>query len=174
MDRCDCLHVSAGCVIAFRTGKFLRAKIIVARIRCTRLQNMRNARAYPRSRSIGRILDSQPVPGQHVRVNHRRTHVAMPQQLLHGPDVVAVTDRLAIHDSIREIGHRGIEVTNVVQGVAYSIGSVILQAASEGRRLAQPHFWIMIHEPAKWAGWQSTLAAAQRLDRLRQQLLSIR
>ena len=37
----------------------------------------------------------------------------MPQQHLHGPDVVAVTDSLAIHDSIREIVHRGIEVTIV-------------------------------------------------------------
>jgi ATP-dependent protease ClpP protease subunit len=26
----------------------------------------------------------------------------------------------------------------------------------------------MIHEPAKWAGWQSTTAAAQHLDRLKQ------
>jgi ATP-dependent protease ClpP protease subunit len=26
----------------------------------------------------------------------------------------------------------------------------------------------MIHEPAKWAGWQSTSAAAQHLERLRQ------
>jgi ATP-dependent Clp protease protease subunit len=63
---------------------------------------------------------------------------------------------------------RGIEVTIVVQGMAYSMGSVVLQAASEGRRLAQPHSWIMIHEPAKWAGWQSTSAAAQHLDRLKQ------
>ena len=79
-----------------------------------------------------------------------------------------VTDGLAIHDSIREVVHRGIEVTIVVQGMAYSMGSVVLQAASEGRRLAQPHSWIMIHEPAKWAGWQSTSAAAQHLDRLKQ------
>jgi ATP-dependent Clp protease, protease subunit len=79
-----------------------------------------------------------------------------------------VTDGLAIHDSIREIVRRGIEVTVVVQGMAYSMGSVVLQAASEGRRLAQPHAWIMIHEPAKWAGWQSTTAAAQHLDRLKQ------
>jgi ATP-dependent Clp protease protease subunit len=79
-----------------------------------------------------------------------------------------VTDGLAIHDSIREIVHRGIEVTIVVQGMAYSMGSVVLQAASEGRRLALPHSWIMIHEPAKWAGWQSTSAAAQHLDRLKQ------
>ena len=79
-----------------------------------------------------------------------------------------VTDGLAIHDSIREIVRRGIEVTIVVQGMAYSMGSVVLQAASEGRRLAQPHSWIMIHEPAKWAGWQSTSAAAQHLDRLKQ------
>jgi ATP-dependent Clp protease, protease subunit len=79
-----------------------------------------------------------------------------------------VTDGLAIHDSIRDIVRRGIEVTIVVQGMAYSMGSVVLQAASEGRRLSLPHSWIMIHEPAKWAGWQSTSAAAQHLDRLKQ------
>jgi len=79
-----------------------------------------------------------------------------------------VTDGLAIHDVIRHIVGSGIEVTIVVQGMAYSMGSVILQAASEGKRLAYPHSWIMIHEPAKWAGWQSTTAAAQHLDRLKQ------
>jgi ATP-dependent Clp protease protease subunit len=79
-----------------------------------------------------------------------------------------VTDGLAIHDSIRQLIHRGIEVTIIVQGMAYSMGSVVLQAASDGRRFALPHSWIMIHEPAKWAGWQSTSAAAQHLDRLKQ------
>jgi ATP-dependent Clp protease protease subunit len=79
-----------------------------------------------------------------------------------------VTDGLAIHDVIRHIISRGIEVSIVVQGMAYSMGSIVLQAASEGRRLAYPHSWIMIHEPAKWAGWQSTTAAAQHLERLKQ------
>ena len=79
-----------------------------------------------------------------------------------------VTDGLALHDVIRHIVSRGIEVTIVVQGMAYSMGSIVLQAASEGRRLAFPHSWIMIHEPAKWAGWQSTTAAAQHLERLKQ------
>jgi ATP-dependent Clp protease protease subunit len=79
-----------------------------------------------------------------------------------------VTDGLALHDAIRQIVGRGIEVTIVVQGMAYSMGSVVLQAASPGRRLSLPHSWIMIHEPAKWAGWQSTSAAAQHLDRLKQ------
>ena len=79
-----------------------------------------------------------------------------------------VTDGLAIHDSIREIVSRGCEVTIVVQGMAYSMGSVLLQAASDARRLAFPHSWMMIHEPAKWAGWQSTTAAAQHLERLKQ------
>ena len=79
-----------------------------------------------------------------------------------------VTDGLAIHDAIRQIVHRGIEVTIVVQGMAYSMGSVVLQSASDGRRFSLPHSWIMIHEPAKWAGWQSTSAAAQHLDRLKQ------
>jgi ATP-dependent Clp protease protease subunit len=79
-----------------------------------------------------------------------------------------VTDGLALHDSIRHIVSRGIEVTIIVQGMAYSMGSIVLQAASTGRRFAFPHSWIMIHEPAKWAGWQSTTAAAQHLERLKQ------
>jgi ATP-dependent Clp protease protease subunit len=79
-----------------------------------------------------------------------------------------VTDGLAIHDAVRHIISRGVEITIIVQGMAYSMGSVVLQAASEGRRLAFPHSWIMIHEPAKWAGWQSTSAAAQHLERLKQ------
>jgi ATP-dependent Clp protease protease subunit len=79
-----------------------------------------------------------------------------------------VTDGLAIHDAIRHIISRGIEVTIIVQGMAYSMGSIVLQAASEGKRFAFPHSWIMIHEPAKWAGWQSTTAAAQHLERLKQ------
>lgn len=79
-----------------------------------------------------------------------------------------VTDGLALHDAIRFLTSQGLEVTIVVQGMAYSMGSIVLQAASAGRRLAFPHSWIMIHEPAKWAGWQSTTAAAQHLDRLKQ------
>jgi len=79
-----------------------------------------------------------------------------------------VTDGLAIHDAIRHVIKRGIEVKIIVQGMAYSMGSIVLQAASEGKRLALPHSWIMIHEPAKWAGWQSTTAAAQHLERLKQ------
>jgi ATP-dependent Clp protease protease subunit len=79
-----------------------------------------------------------------------------------------VTDGLALHDSIRHVVSKGTEVTIIVQGMAYSMGSVVLQGASPGRRLCFPHSWIMIHEPAKWAGWQSTTAAAQHLDRLKQ------
>jgi ATP-dependent Clp protease, protease subunit len=79
-----------------------------------------------------------------------------------------VTDGLAIHDAIRLLVQQGIEISIVVQGMAYSMGSVVLQAASPGCRFSFPHSWIMIHEPAKWAGWQSTTAAAQHLDRLKQ------
>jgi len=79
-----------------------------------------------------------------------------------------VTDGLALHDAIRELVLDGYQISIVVQGMAYSMGSIVLQAASPGRRFAFPHSWIMIHEPAKWAGWQSTTAAAQHLDRLKQ------
>jgi len=79
-----------------------------------------------------------------------------------------VTDGLAIHDAIQQLVEQGIEISIIVQGMAYSMGSVVLQAASPGKRFSFPHSWIMIHEPAKWAGWQSTTAAAQHLDRLKQ------
>jgi len=79
-----------------------------------------------------------------------------------------VTDGLALHDVVAHLVSTGIEITIVVQGMAYSMGSVVLQAASPGKRVAYPHSWIMIHEPAKWAGWQSTTAAAQHLERLKQ------
>jgi ATP-dependent Clp protease protease subunit len=79
-----------------------------------------------------------------------------------------VTDGLAIHDAIQQLVSQGIEISIIVQGMAYSMGSVVLQAASPGKRFSFPHSWIMIHEPAKWAGWQSTTAAAQHLDRLKQ------
>jgi len=79
-----------------------------------------------------------------------------------------VTDGLALHDAIQQIVAQGVDVAVVVQGMAYSMGSIVLQAATPGKRLCFPHSWIMIHEPAKWAGWQSTTAAAQHLDRLKQ------
>lgn len=79
-----------------------------------------------------------------------------------------VTDGLALHDAIQQIVAQGVAVAVIVQGMAYSMGSIVLQAASPGKRLCFPHSWIMIHEPAKWAGWQSTTAAAQHLDRLKQ------
>lgn len=79
-----------------------------------------------------------------------------------------VTDGLALHDAIHQLVHEGFQIVIIVQGMAYSMGSIVLQAASPGSRFAFPHSWIMIHEPAKWAGWQSTTAAAQHLDRLKQ------
>lgn len=79
-----------------------------------------------------------------------------------------VTDGLALHDAMQELVARGVQISTIVQGMAYSMGSVVVQAASPGRRFSFPHSWIMIHEPAKWAGWQSTTAAAQHLDRLKQ------
>jgi hypothetical protein len=48
------------------------------------------ARTYPPSEPIRRTPHSQPSPVQHMRVNHRRTHIAMAEQLLHRPNVVAV------------------------------------------------------------------------------------
>ena len=69
-----------------------------------------------------------------------------------------VTDGLAIHDAIRQVVHKGVQVTIVVQGMAYSMGSVVLQAASEGRRLALPHSWPATTEDSQGASSLSTSA----------------
>src|SRR3954468_19233404 len=49
-----------------------------------------------------------------------------------------VTGALAIHHVVRHIISRGIDVSVIVQGMAYSMGSIVLQAASEGKRLTYP------------------------------------
>jgi ATP-dependent Clp protease, protease subunit len=126
--------------------------------------------ASDRLRDIYMVGDIEKDPARHVieRMRELANDDNRPITLYINSAGGNVTDGLAMHDSIRQIVHRGIEVTIVVQGMAYSMASVVLQAASPGRRFAQPHSWIMIHEPAKWAGWQSTSAAAQHLDRLKQ------
>jgi hypothetical protein len=40
------------------------------------------------SEGVCRALDAAPPSVQHMRVNHRRLHAAMPQELLHRPDVI--------------------------------------------------------------------------------------
>src|ERR1700749_4946866 len=47
-----------------------------------------------------------------------------------------VPDGLAIHDAMLQLVAAGVQMTTVVQGMAYSMGSVVLQAASPGRRFA--------------------------------------
>jgi ATP-dependent Clp protease, protease subunit len=126
--------------------------------------------ANERLRDVYLIGDIEKDSARHVieRLRELASENARPVTLYVNSAGGNVTDGLAIHDTIRHLVARDIEVTIVVQGMAYSMGSVVLQAASPGRRLAFPHSWIMIHEPAKWAGWQSTSAAAQHLDRLKQ------
>lgn len=49
--------------MASHTGKILSAKIIAPGAQCMRLQDMCNARAYPRSEPLGRTLAPQSRPG---------------------------------------------------------------------------------------------------------------
>jgi ATP-dependent Clp protease protease subunit len=116
---------------------------------------------------IGQI-DTDRAPTAIDRLRERANDSRRPITLYINSAGGNVTDGLALHDAIAQLVASGITVTIVVQGMAYSMGSVVLQAASPGRRWSFPHSWIMIHEPAKWAGWQSTTAAAQHLDRLKQ------
>src|SRR5688572_25936811 len=44
--------------------------------------------------SVRGALHPQPAAVHHMRVNHRRSDVAVTQQLLHGPDVVAALDQV--------------------------------------------------------------------------------
>ena len=69
------------------------------------------------------------------------------------------------HPAARRAGHRS-HGRRPGHGVLHGLDRAA--GGEPGRRLTFPHSWIMIHEPAKWAGWQSTTAAAQHLDRLKQ------
>jgi ATP-dependent Clp protease, protease subunit len=139
------------------------------------VRNMLRKEASDRLRDVYLIGDIDKDPARNVieRLRELANDSRRPITLYINSAGGNVTDGLAIHDAIRQIVSRGIEVTCVVQGMAYSMGSIVLQAASTGRRLSLPHSWIMIHEPAKWAGWQSTSAAAQHLDRLKAMQLQI-
>jgi ATP-dependent Clp protease protease subunit len=55
-------------------------------------------------------------------------------------------DSLLVYDTIREMVRSGIEVTVDVRGLAASMATVILQAASPARRLASKYSRILIHE----------------------------
>jgi ATP-dependent Clp protease protease subunit len=139
------------------------------------VRGMLRKEASDRLRDVYLVGDIEKEPARNVieRLREMANDSPRPITLYINSAGGNVTDGLAIHDSIRQIVNRGIEVTCIVQGMAYSMGSIVLQAASTGRRLSLPHSWIMIHEPAKWAGWQSTTAAAQHLDRLKAMQLQI-
>src|SRR5438105_14206281 len=44
--------------------------------------------------SIKRTLHSDPRPGQHVRVNHRRAHIFVAKQLLNSANIVAAFEQM--------------------------------------------------------------------------------
>jgi hypothetical protein len=88
--------------------------------------NLRKARSLEGSGqqdAVGRAPDSGRTSVKDVRVNHRRAHVLMTEQLLDGPDVVAL---------FQEVGREG-----VPEGVAGGRGAA--GAPAPQRRGAPPH-----------------------------------
>ena len=79
-----------------------------------------------------------------------------------------VTDGLAIHDASATSSAAASRSRSSCRAWPTRWDRSCCRRRATGRRLAFPHSWIMIHEPAKWAGWQSTSAAAQHLERLKQ------
>jgi ATP-dependent Clp protease protease subunit len=61
----------------------------------------------------------------------------------------SVFDGLLVHDTIKRLVDDGVEVTCEVRGLAASMGTIILQAASH--RLATPHTRFLIHEVSSFA-----------------------
>lgn len=61
----------------------------------------------------------------------------------------SVFDGLLVHDTIKRLVDNGIEVTCEVRGLAASMGTIILQAATH--RLATPHTRFLIHEVSSFA-----------------------
>lgn len=55
-------------------------------------------------------------------------------------------DGLLVFDTIQSLVRQGIEVTVEARGLAASMGAIVLQAASPGRRFSTPHTRFLIHE----------------------------
>jgi ATP-dependent Clp protease protease subunit len=84
----------------------------------------------------------------------------------------SVTAGLAIYDTMQHIKS---EVVTICVGLAASMGSFLLTAGSNGKRLALPHSRIMIHQPSGGTRGQATdiEIEAKEILRIRKQLNGI-
>lgn len=62
-----------------------------------------------------------------------------------------VYDGLALYDSIDALKRAGHEVTVFVRGMAASMGGILLQAASPGKRVVGSNAYVLIHEVSSGA-----------------------
>ena len=81
----------------------------------------------------------------------------------------SVTAGLGIYDTMQHIKS---DVVTICVGLAASMGSFLLAAGTEGKRLALPHSRIMIHQPSGGARGQATdiEIEAREILRMRRQL----
>jgi ATP-dependent Clp protease protease subunit len=81
----------------------------------------------------------------------------------------SVTAGMAIYDTMQYIKS---EVVTICVGLAASMGSFLLAAGTQGKRLALPHSRIMIHQPSGGTRGQATdiQIEAQEILRIRSQL----
>lgn len=64
-----------------------------------------------------------------------------------------VTSGFAIYDFIKSLKS---DVSTICTGYAASMGSIILSAGAQGKRLIQPHAKVMIHQPSGGARGQAS------------------
>jgi ATP-dependent Clp protease protease subunit len=84
----------------------------------------------------------------------------------------SVTAGMAIYDTMQYIKS---EVVTICVGLAASMGSFLLAAGTQGKRLALPHSRIMIHQPSGGTRGQATdiQIEAEEILRIRSQLNQI-
>ncbi len=84
----------------------------------------------------------------------------------------SVTAGMAIYDTMQYIKS---EVITICMGLAASMGSFLLMAGTQGKRMALPHSRIMIHQPSGGTRGQATdiQIEAQEILRIRRQLNEI-
>lgn len=83
-----------------------------------------------------------------------------------------VTSGMAIYDTMQHIKS---DVVTICVGLAASMGSFLLAAGTQGKRLALPHSRIMIHQPSGGTRGQATdiEIEAREILRIRRQLNEI-
>lgn len=84
----------------------------------------------------------------------------------------SVYDGLGVFDAMQNVKNRGIVVSTMVMGVAWSMGAILLMGGTEGERYATPNASVLIHEISHWTEGKTPMIMddLEEMKRMQQKL----